>query len=1097
MKIFLNILQSRKFQLTSLSTLFILWSVGPYIAIAGKTPLETLPHRMIASILAIAVIFLIEHFRGENSYKFDNTPDVIPENIQQELNTLQDSLKQVFRSLYKNTFKAFIHRYKKPWYLLLGPTNAGKTTFLTKAGLNVRGLDNLPPTTITPTKFFNWWLSDDAVFIDVGGRYLRENRDIPFDTGQLFRRFFLLLKRYRSFKPINGLIVTVNLQELTVNPKDQTQLTKLAQIINELSLQFRDVPIYVIVTRCDVIEGFTEFFEDLAPEERNQIFGMSFPRSVEAQSLPQVFNEEYNSLLTRLNERVIWRLHKESNPDKLGKIKNFPLQMEFLKNSLGKLLNIILPSTNVDLRGIFFISALQKDMPIDNLTKTLSTAYDIHHLVSNHRSVPSKSFFINDLFKRVILPDSNNANTNNSHVRFQFWSNVLIIIFTLISIAIFYNSYETNREILTAANQALLSAKNVKTAEEEPMLHELDLLQTLGSKLNMQREHWYSRIGMQESNKLYKKTESLYNHLLTSYFQNYLKQSLEIQLENIKEENSNQLYSSLKTYLMLGDPAHFDKKYFVSWFENYWHQTGKTVNEQLKLTGHLTVLLQHPIKSSPLNIQAIENTRALLNNMPQSRLVLTILQNQYQRSPIKLLPDAAANLFTTIPREIPGIYDIRNFRNVYYSEIDKTCQEITRGNWVLDKKAQPSYSDIVLNQLASEVKAIYINEYAVTWAEIMNKIKMDEFQNLTQIVDAINLLNNPESPLLQLINTIKNNTQPISDSVEFTQQVSTRFLALNALSADVLKNTNQTGLIAVRDYLNRVVLSPDSLKSSYDAAKTRMENQNGNDAISSLLQQARMLPEPLRTWHTTIAAESWRIILKNTQAYLNRIWIATVYPQYAAVLNNRYPLFKESPSEISLADFNNFFGNNGVMDTFFKTYLQPFVDSTTLYWEWKNVDGQKLNIAQPTLEMFIRAALIQKMFFSEDVKQAVITFSLVPSELDPSVQSFTLDLEGQQVNFQKDNEQILTLSWPGPGPSHTDLVFVDDQGKRTVLSETGSWSWFRVLDKSKLEATANPKHFRLTFGSNGTTVHYELYANGIVNPFIPGILNSFRCPENL
>lgn len=1091
MKPLLLIIQSKKFQVSFLLTLSLLWIIGPYLALAGKTPFGTAPQRIIASIAAFFLLLAIELFRANKIAP--TTPDFSDE-LQQELYSIQTTIKDVFRTLYQNVFKILLLRYRKPWFLVLGPTNAGKTTFLNKAELNLRDLNDQPLAVTTSTKNFSWWLADDAVFIDVGGRYLKETKNNSHDTIDLFKGFAKLLKRYRAYKPINGLLVTVNLQELTVNPREHNQLLKLGQIIKDLMAELNEFPIYLIITRCDYVDGFAEFFEDLSSEERNQTFGLSFPLTITPNALPELFNEQFNALLTRLNEKVITRLNKENSLDKIGKIKNFPLQMECLKNSLAKLLNILLPSSTVNLRGIFFTSASQRDVPIDNLAKPLMQAYDIAPLNQNSRAQPAKTYFITDLIKKLILPETKFYSSHHPNKKIQGVGNVLIITLTILCAFFLYHSYQYNRAVITTAQQAIAQSAT-KQLTGNPLIEQLDLLQKVMTQLSAKPEHWYSNISLQQSQKLEKKVKAVYLQLLSTQFLPYIKSSIETQLENVKEENSNQLYASLKTYLMLNDHTHLDKKYILSWFENYWHQTGQ--NDHLTaLDRHLTTLLSQPFKPVLLDERIIENTRALLNNMPQSRLVLTILQNQYQRSSVQILPDAAASLFTTIPREISGIYDIRNFRNVYYAEIEKTCQEITNGNWVLAKKAQPAFSDIALNQLASEVKAIYINEYAVTWSDILAKIKMDQFENLTQIINAINLLNNPQSPLVQLINTIKNNTQPISDSADFTQQVSTRFLALNGLSSDLLKNTNQTSLVGVKDYLNRIILSPDSLKASYDAAKIRMENQNGGDVIANLLQQARMLPEPLRTWHTTVAAESWRIILQNTQGYLNRIWVAMVYPQYAAVLNNRYPLFKESTVDVSMNDFANFFGNNGVMDTFFKTYLQPFVDNSRLYWEWKNVDGQRINISQPTLEMFIRAAMIQKMFFPDDSKQPTIAFSLVPVELGSGVHSFTLDLEGQQAVFQKDNEQILSFTWPGPSPGHTSLTFSDDQGKKTI-SETGAWAWFKILDKSKLESTANPKHFRLTFGTNATTVQYDLYATGIVNPFLPGILSGFRCPENL
>ncbi len=769
--------------------------------------------------------------------------------------------------------------------------------------------------------------------------------------------------------------------------------------------------------------------------------------------------------------------------------------MEFLKNPLAKLLNIILPNTQVNLRGIFFTSASQKDTPFDNLTKTVSRAYEIPHFNIGHRMLPPKSFFINEIFKRIIFPETKFYSENNPVNRLHFMTSLLIILITSICVFFFFNSYKYNHEAINSAQHAIKLAQ--AHSFSSPLLNQLDILETTMQQLNQKPREWYKRIGMHQANKLKKDVQSIYVNLLKTQFLANLQHNLENQLQNTKEGNTNQLYATLKAYLMLADLKHFDKKFFKDWFDNYWHQAGCELKEAQSLDKHLVALMNFSFKEQTINPQVIENTRSILNNMPQSRLVLTILQNQYQRSPIQITPGIPESLWHGLPRELPGIYDIRNFRNVYYSEIGKTCQEITNGNWVLGKSAQPAFSEIILNQLTSEVKAIYLNEYAVIWSDLLNKIKVDNLQDLNQVLNMITVVNDPQSPLLQLINTIRNNTQPLSDSVEFTQQVSMRFLTLNALSADLLKNTNQSHLLAVKSYLEKLTHTQDLDRACYEAAKNRMENSYVNDPITNLLQQSRILPEPIQTWHTLIAAESWRLILKNTQNFLNSIWIATVCPQYEAMINRRYPIFKDSPTDIPLYNFTTFFGNGGIMDTFFKNYLQPFVDNSKLYWEWKNVDGQRLNIPQPTLEMFIRAALIQKMFFPEDAKLPAITFSLVPVELDTNIQSFSLDLEGQILIFQKDNEQIITLSWPGPQPTHTQVTFLDDQGKKLVLTEAGPWSWFKILNKSRLEPTTNPKHFRLNFETNAGGVHYELYTNGIVNPFIPGILSAFRCPENL
>lgn len=833
MKQVFTVLQGRKIQITF--TLFLIfsaiWSIGPYLAIAGKMPFSSAFSRIIASAVSCLLVFVIEYQR--NSKNLSGTTEWVPDEIKQELQTLQTALKNASKILYKNAITSFFFRYKKPWFLILGPTSCGKSTLLTKAELNIKGLDNLPPMTIAPTKFFNWWLGDDAVFIDVGGRYLRENNER--NSQLLFQGFFKLLQRFRPHKPINGLILMINLQELILNTKEQPQLKRLRDIISELLTQFHGFPIYIFVTRTDTVEGFIEFFEDLGPEERDQIFGIHFPLTTTPQSLPQLFNEQYHCLLERLHERVIWRLHQEQNLDKLDKIKNFPLQMEFLKNPLAKLLNLLLPNTHLNLRGIYFTSALQKDIPFDNLTHTLSSAYNIPPINNHSRMLPSKIFFIPQVFKRIIFPEIK-FYAGNKQSRFRLLLSCIILFASGLCVFAFHKSYQHNKDIIANAKVVISAIKQPLTETNDPLLSQLDILKKIITELDTSSP-WYLHTGMQQANHLKNNAQHIYNQLLNTTFLHYLQHTLESELVRLKENDTNQLYATLKTYLMLADRKHFDKKYFISWFDNYWHFTQDDPSKQQNLVQHLTALVEQSSPILPIDTSLIGNTRSILNSMPASKLVLTLLQNQYQ-PPVQLLPNTSSSFFKNVPKEIPGIYNIANFRNVYYAEIRNTCKEIASGDWVLGKRQQIPFSELTLNQLETEVKAIYLNEYATIWSNILQKIKIEEFQTLNQIVDLLDLLNNPQSILAQLITTIKNNTQPISDSIEFTQLVSSRFLSLNQLSADILKNSNQTSLMSLKEYLTKITQTNDIERASFDLAKVRMENRGENDIIATLLHQA-------------------------------------------------------------------------------------------------------------------------------------------------------------------------------------------------------------------------------------------------------------------
>ena len=170
-----------------------------------------------------------------------------------------------------------------------------------------------------------------------------------------------------------------------------------------------------------------------------------------------------------------------------------------------------------------------------------------------------------------------------------------------------------------------------------------------------------------------------------------------------------------------------------------------------------------------------------------------------------------------------------------------------------------------------------------------------------------------------------------------------------------------------------------------------------------------------------------------------------------------------------------------------------------VYWVWKTVDDDHIGIPQTTLEMFIRAALIQKMYFADGNDQPFVKFTLIPLALEPGVVDFNLNLEGQMIDFQPNHAaQIVALSWPGPDPNRVTMQFTNDQGKLSTTTETGPWALFKLLAKANLQtAWNNPKQFKVTFDLNGNSVKYQLVASDLVNPFITGIVDVFRCPDKL
>jgi len=165
--------------------------------------------------------------------------------------------------------------------VLIGPPGAGKTMALKHSGLGFPLAEHYGHEALRGvggTRDCDWWFTDEAVLLDTAGRYLTQDSDESVDSSA-WGEFLKLLRRYRRRRPINGIIVAISLADI-LDPDPATQerharsiRRRIREIDETLGLRF---PVYVMLTKADLVAGFTEFFETLDTAQRNQVWGLSF-----------------------------------------------------------------------------------------------------------------------------------------------------------------------------------------------------------------------------------------------------------------------------------------------------------------------------------------------------------------------------------------------------------------------------------------------------------------------------------------------------------------------------------------------------------------------------------------------------------------------------------------------------------------------------------------------------------------------------------------------------------------------------------------------------------------------------------------------------
>lgn len=307
-----------------------------------------------------------------------------------------------------------------PWYVMIGPPGSGKTTAIRNSGLKfpqgragaVRGVGG--------TRNCDWWMTSDAILLDTAGRWSTED-----DDRDEWLAFLDLLKKTRPKKPINGMMVAVAADALQGTPDDVVDLAaKLRERIDEVTGKLEMVlPVYLVVTKCDLVAGFVETFEDLKDRERGEIWGFSLPLLREGGDDVEAVEQHWDELVGVLERHCMLRLGDERRLEARQRIFAFPEELESVRPGLVTLVENLFAATAFEdapiMRGVYLTSGTQEGRPIDRVMASMAEAFGVRPRMAAPVLGKPKSYFLRDVFRRVVFPDKDVAVQSSRVLRKQ------------------------------------------------------------------------------------------------------------------------------------------------------------------------------------------------------------------------------------------------------------------------------------------------------------------------------------------------------------------------------------------------------------------------------------------------------------------------------------------------------------------------------------------------------------------------------------------------------------------------------------------------------------------------------------------------------
>jgi type VI secretion system protein ImpL len=687
--------------------------------------------------------------------------------------------------------------YSLPWYVLIGPPGAGKTTALKHSGLvfpfldpnggGVRGIGG--------TRNCDWWFTNEGILLDTAGRYATES-----DDHEEWLSFLGFLRKYRPRKPINGVLVALSVMDLMQANEEQIEAharrlrARIDEVMTRLGMV---VPVYVVFTKMDLVAGFVEFWNDLRKSERAQVWGITFPLTGTAQTdAANAFETEFDELAQTLHARAVRRIGQERQPEARRAIFHFPLEFQSLRTNLSDFVRAVFQANAFQetpvLRGAYFTSGTQEGSPVDQVIGGMLRAFNIggaQQIQPPPTQAEPKSYFVTDLFRKVVFPDQNYAGRTKGELRRQLLNRIAIAATAfLIGALLFVPSsctFAKNRALVESTAQTATEAGavpwNDRSISVTDKARRLDDLRAALKQLDTWKQEGAPldyRWGMYVGDDLYEPLRGVYAGNLQIGFAAPTKLRLEEELRSggdvsaLTTDQFNQFFSRLKAYLQACDVDRLDPEWESGALTDAWGRalsaTSKGEKDILRphVTYYVELMKRKEIPVWTCDQDLVNRTRSYLKRVfAQDRDYSALLRDANENvAPItreSIFLNTAFGTYVTSKSSpeivVAGAFTKQGWDMYVRDRLGKDrAKQLAAERWVLGETTAVSQQQ--QDKEIRELKDRYFTNFLRAWGDFLKDLDVRQPASNDQALDELSALSEVPWPYARLVRVLDENT---------------------------------------------------------------------------------------------------------------------------------------------------------------------------------------------------------------------------------------------------------------------------------------------------------------------------------------------------